>query len=167
MQAQWDAPPGILIPGQEVTLGLNLHVANWQWSHFENSWNTSLIMIAATRPFTDAAHVSDRAFWFHYEGGRVVGATVGTRDDPRSASERGSFIPPPGDDRRGLNYFAIRVVEINRPARVYYVYEWRPGPPDPDAEPPLVAGAEDTPPPRPSSPPPTILTVQTKGPRHM
>ena len=145
VQAQWDAPPGILIPGQEVTLGLNLHVTNWQWSHFEYRWGTSLMMIAATRPFTDAAHVSDRAYWFHYEGGRIVGATVGTDGNPRSASERGSFTPVPGDALRGLNYLAIRVVEINRPARVYYIYEWRPGPPDPDAEPPLVPGAEDAP----------------------
>lgn len=60
-QAQWDAPPGILIPGQEVTLGINLHVTNWQWSRFESLFGTSFMMIAATRPFTEAAHVSDRA----------------------------------------------------------------------------------------------------------
>lgn len=52
----------------------------------------------------------------------------------------------PGDAERGLNYLGIRVVEINRPARVYYIYEWQPGPPDPDAEPPLVPGVKDTPP---------------------
>jgi SH3-like domain-containing protein len=145
VQARWDTPPGILIPGQEVTLGINLHVTNWQWSRFEYGWNSYIIIAAARRPFAEAEHVTEGEYWFHYEGGRVVGAQVGTRGEPRSVSESGSFDPVRGDARRGLDYLAIRVAG-NREARVYYIYEWQPGPPDPDAPPPLVPGAEDTPP---------------------
>ena len=114
----WSAPPGVLIPGEEVEISLSINVSDY--SPPDHHWNQSgNIAISDSRP---SMNHERRPFRGNYGSLRVEALGEHSRSDK-------AVIPPPGG---GEDYFYTINVSVGGGGvsrRYQYVYEWVPGEP--------------------------------------